>query len=56
MAGRFGMGFFGGYIFTGPRICLGFVLNRRDFWGALIFAPIRSSLSLEIRSIPLGVK
>ena len=40
MAWKFGMGFFGGYYF-GPGI----------FW-VLIIAPIRSSLSVEIRSTP----
>ena len=39
---KFGMGFFGGLI-LGPGI----------FLGVLIFAPIRSSSSLEIWSIPL---
>ena len=40
MAWKFGMGFFGGYYF-GPGI----------FW-VLIITPIRSSLSVEIRSTP----
>ena len=31
----------------GPGILLGFVLSARDFLGVLIFAPIRSSVSLE---------
>ena len=39
MARKFGMGFF-----------LGFVGSPRNFLGVLILAPIRSSLSLEIRS------
>ena len=40
MAQKFSMGFFG------------FVAGPRDFLGVLIFAPIRSSLSLEIWSTP----
>ena len=44
------MGFFWGLIF-GPGIFMGFVGSPRDFW-VLIFAPIRSSPSLEIRSTP----
>ena len=47
------MEFFGGLIF-GPWIFLGFVGSPRDFLGVLIFAPIRSSRSLEIRSTLLG--
>ena len=42
MAQKFGMGF------------LGVKFWSRDFWGFLIFAPIWSSLSLEIWSTPLG--
>ena len=34
--------------------CVGFVESPRDFFRVLIFNPIRSSLSLEIRSNPLG--
>ena len=45
---KFGMGCFG------PQILGGFVGSPRDFLG-LIFAPIRSSLSLEILSTPWGI-
>ena len=41
MAWKFGMGFLWGYILV------------QGFFGVLIFAPIRSSLSLEIWSTPL---
>ena len=44
MAWKFGMGFLGGYILV------------QGFFGVLIFAPIRSSLSLEIRSTPSGLE
>ena len=39
----------------GPGIFLGFPGSPRDFLGVLIFAPIRSSPSLEIRSTPWAV-
>ena len=45
------MGFFGGLIFV-PGIFVGFVGSPRDFFGFLIFAPIRSSPSLQIRNTP----
>ena len=35
---------------------MGFVGSPRDFFRVLIFGAIRSSLSLEIRSIPPGQK
>ena len=38
----------------GPGIFWGFVWSPRDCFGFLIFAPIWSSLSLEIRSTPPG--
>ena len=37
------------------RDFLGFCLKPYGFFRVLIFAPIRSSLSLEIRSTPLGI-
>ena len=37
----------------GPGIILGYVGNPRDVFVVLIFVPIRSSPSLEIRSISL---
>ena len=40
----------------GPATFWGFVWSPSDFWGVLIFAPIRSSLSLEIRSTPSGLE
>ena len=50
------MGFFGGLI-CGPGMgSLGFVGSSRVSLGVLIFTPIRSFLSLEIRSTPLGVE
>ena len=47
-------GIFWALIF-GPGIFLGFVGGPRDFWGVLIFVPIRSALSLEIRSTLPGI-
>ena len=44
---------FGGLIF-GPGISLCFVGSPIDFVWVLIFAPIRSSLSLEIQNTPPG--
>ena len=38
------------------EFCVGFVESPRDFFRVLIFSTIRSSLSLEIRSIPPGQK
>ena len=38
------------------EFCVGFVESPRDFFRVLIFSAIRSSLSLEIRSIPAGQK
>ena len=35
---------------------LGFCLKPKGFFWVLIFAPIRSSLSLEIRSTPSGLE
>ena len=46
MARKFGMGFF-------CRLNLSF--RHGNFWGVLIFAPIQSSLSLEIQSTPSQV-
>ena len=40
----------------GPRIFWGFCLKPKGFFWVLIFAPIRSSLSLEIRSTPSGLE
>ena len=39
----------------GPAIFGGFCLRPKGFFWVLIFAPIRSSLSLEIRSTPSGL-
>ena len=50
MAQKFGMGFLGGLNF-GP-IFLGFCLKPKGFFWVLIFAPIQTSLSLEIWSTP----
>ena len=57
---KFSMGLFflgggGGGYFLVQELFLGFVGSPRDFWGVLFFAPIQSSLSLEIidyRSAP----
>ena len=38
------------------KFCVGFVESPSDFFRVLIFRAIRSSLSLEIRSIPPGQK
>ena len=39
---------------VGPGSLLGFCLKPKGFFGVLIFAPIRSSVSPEIRSTPSG--
>ena len=49
---KIGMGFFGG-LNVRPGF-LGLCLKPQGFFGVLTFAPIQSSLSLKIRSIPLG--
>ena len=55
MIGEFGIGFFfsggGGYSLVQEFFCL----KAQGFWVVSIFAPIRSSLSLEIRSTPPGL-
>lgn len=49
--GKIGMGFFL-RLFSGKGMFLGLVGGPKDFLGSFDFAPIRSSLSLEIRSMP----
>ena len=56
MVGEFGTGFFfsggrGGYSLVQGFFCL----KAQGFWVVSIFAPIRSSLSLEIQSTPTGL-
>ena len=53
MVGEFGIGFFfsgagGGYSLVQGFFCL----KAQGFWVVSIFAPIRSSLSLEIQTTP----
>ena len=56
MVGEFGIGFFfsgGGGVYSLVQGC--FCLKAQGFWVVSIFAPIRSSLSLEIQSTPPGL-
>ena len=52
MAQKFGMGFL--RVKFWPRDFFGFCLKPSELFWVFIFAPIRSSLSLEIQSTPTG--
>ena len=54
MARKFGMGFFGDKFWSSDF--LGFCLKPKGFFRVLTFAPIWSSLSLEIRSTASGLE